>query len=109
MDPTTRDRYAARAEVLKALGHPARLAMVDELARGERCVRDLEALVGLDISTVSKHLSVLRAAGIVVGEKRGAQVFYRLAMACVTGFFGCVDEVLAGRRDGLVQLAEGPR
>ena len=66
MDPTTRSRFSARAAVLKALAHPARLCMVDELSRGERCVGDLESLVGLDISTVSKHLSVLRGAGISV-------------------------------------------
>ena len=106
MDAPTLDRFTARAAVLKALAHPARLYMVDELSRGERCVRDLEALVGSDISTVSKHLSVLRAAGIVASEKRGVQVFYRLAMTCVTGFFGCVEEVLEGRRDDLVQLTE---
>ncbi|RKZ17572.1 hypothetical protein DRQ50_04845, partial [bacterium] len=62
-----------------------------------------------DISTVSKHLSVLRSAGIVGSEKRGAQVFYHLTMTCVTGFFGCVEEVLAGRRDDLVQLTETER
>lgn len=106
MDPATHQQFTARAHVLKALAHPARLFMVDELSRGERCVGDLEALVGSDISTVSKHLTVLKQAGIVTCEKRGAQVFYRLAMTCVTGFFGCVEEVLTGRRDDLIQLTE---
>ncbi|MBU4193351.1 MAG: metalloregulator ArsR/SmtB family transcription factor [Pseudodesulfovibrio sp.] len=82
---------------MKALGHPSRLMIVDELSRGERCVCDLTALVGHDMSTVSKHLSVLREAGIVVDDKRGLQVFYRLKVPCVLNFFKCVDAVLAAK------------
>ncbi|MUM77459.1 metalloregulator ArsR/SmtB family transcription factor [Pseudodesulfovibrio sp. F-1] len=79
---------------MKALGHPSRLRIVEELSRGERCVCDLTQLIGHDISTVSKHLSVLRKAGIVVDDKRGLQVFYRLKVPCVLNFFNCVDAVL---------------
>jgi ArsR family transcriptional regulator len=46
------------------------------------------------MSTVSKHLSVLRAAGVVEDERRGSQIWYRLRMRCVTGFFGCVESEL---------------
>jgi ArsR family transcriptional regulator len=53
--------------------------------------------VGADISTVSKHLSLLKSAGIVDDEKRGLQVYYRLRMPCVTRFFDCVSEVLSGK------------
>jgi ArsR family transcriptional regulator len=90
----TVEHYRRRAGVMKALGHPSRLMMVDELSRGERCVCDLTALVGHDMSTVSKHLAVLRKAGIVVDDKRGLQVFYRLKVPCVLNFFTCVDAVL---------------
>jgi len=86
--------YEAKAAVIKALGHPSRLMMVDELAKGERCVCDLRAIVGSDMSTVSKHLSVLKAAGIVEDDKRGLQVFYRLRVPCILSFFGCVEAVL---------------
>ena len=54
----------ARAEIFKALGHPARLTMVTALGTEERCVCDLQELVGSDMSTVSKHLAVLRAVGV---------------------------------------------
>lgn len=91
----TVDDYRRRARVMKALGHPSRLMMVDELSRGERCVCDLTALVGHDMSTVSKHLAVLRRAGIVEDDRRGLQVFYRLKVPCVLNFFTCVDAVLA--------------
>lgn len=90
----TVEDYRRKAKVMKALGHPSRLMIVDELSRGERCVCDLTALVGHDMSTVSKHLSVLREAGIVVDDKRGLQVFYRLKVPCVLNFFKCVDAVL---------------
>ena len=87
-------RFEARARVAKALGHPARLVMLDELSRGERCVCELRALVGCDMSTVSRHLAVLRAAGIVGDQKRGNQVFYRLLCPCIPRFLACIDSVL---------------
>lgn len=93
--PSPRD-FTARAQVMKALGHASRLMIVDELSRGERCVCDLRDLVGHDISTVSKHLAILKGAGIVVDEKRGKQVYYRLKVPCVLNFFNCLESVLAG-------------
>lgn len=84
----------ARVRVLKALAHPTRLFMVEELEKGERCVCDLTDMVGVDISTISKHLSVLKNAGVVVDDKRGNQVFYRLRVPCILNFFGCVESVL---------------
>ena len=84
----------ARARVMKALAHPTRLFMVDELSRGERCVCELTDMVGADVSTVSKHLAVLKRAGIVIDERRGQQVFYRLRVPCILNFFGCVEAVL---------------
>ena len=94
MDPQDSARLKARARILKALAHPSRLFIVEELARGERCVCELTEMVGADISTVSKHLSLLRSAGIVEDDKRGSQVFYRLRTPCVLNFFGCVEAVL---------------
>ncbi|MEW5700740.1 MAG: metalloregulator ArsR/SmtB family transcription factor [Candidatus Zixiibacteriota bacterium] len=92
--PKTASQYAARARVIKAMAHPSRLLIIDELNRGERCVCELTDLVGDDTSTVSKHLSVLKNAGIVGDERRGAMVFYRLRVPCILNFFGCVERVL---------------
>lgn len=89
----TRTHYEAKARVMKALAHPTRLFIVDELARGERCVCELRDMVGADISTVSKHLTLLKTAGLVSDDKRGQQVFYRLKTPCVLGFFDCVQQV----------------
>jgi ArsR family transcriptional regulator len=94
MNKKTKARYEARARIIKAMAHPTRLFIIDELSRGERCVNDLTRLIAADVSTVSKHLSVLKNAGIVYDEKRGAQVFYRLRVSCVTEFFSCIESVL---------------
>jgi ArsR family transcriptional regulator len=91
MKSSIKTDYLERSKILKALAHPVRLFIVDELSREERCVCDLRDLVELDISTVSKHLSVLRNAGIVEDNKRGLQVFYKLKRSCVTRFFTCLE------------------
>ncbi len=89
----------ARAEIFKALGHPSRLTMIVALSKGSLCVCDLQKLVGLDISTVSKHLAVLRSAGLIENEKRGKHVFYSLRFPCIQGFLDCVDAELKKVRE----------
>jgi len=86
--------YEAKAAVLKALAHPTRLWMVEQLAGGEQCVCTFVAAREFDFSTISKHLAVLKQAGIVEDTKRGKQVFYRLKVPCVLHFMGCVEAVL---------------
>jgi len=103
MDAQTQARFEARARIVKAMAHPTRLFMVDELAKGERCVRELTELVGADMSTVSKHLSILKAAGILDDKRRGSQVFYTLRCPCVLHFFQCVETVM--KRNAEAQLA----
>lgn len=98
MNPATAARLAAHAAVFKALAHPTRLFIVEQLAEAEACVADLTGKVGIDVSTMSKHLSVLKNAGIVADKKRGLQVFYRLLTPCVLSIFSCCEGVLSSRR-----------
>jgi ArsR family transcriptional regulator len=93
MTAAAQTRYKHQARIIKALAHPTRLFIVDELSRGERCVCELTEMIGVEMPTVSRHLSVLRNAGIVEDEKRGSQVFYRLRVPCVLNFFKCVEAV----------------
>jgi DNA-binding transcriptional ArsR family regulator len=93
MTAATRAKYKAKAEIIKALAHPSRLFIVDELSRGERCVCELTDMIGVEMPTVSRHLSQLKNAGILEDEKRGSQVFYRLRIPCVLNFFKCVQAV----------------
>ncbi len=86
--------YEAKAKVLKALAHPTRLWMAEQLGNGERCVCEFADAVDADFSTISKHLAVLKQAGIVEDDKRGKQVFYRLKVPCVLKFMNCVEAVI---------------
>lgn len=90
----TAKQFEERAKVMKAMAHPSRLMMIDELSRGERCVCDLRELIGHDMSTVSKHLTVLKKAGIVEDERRGKNMYYRLKVPCILNFFQCVESVI---------------
>jgi len=94
LDKKKKDYLEARAKVLKAMAHPSRLFIIEELEKGERCVCELTEMIGADVSTISKHLSVLKQVGIVSDDKRGNQVFYRLQVPCILNFFGCVESVL---------------
>lgn len=64
---------------LKALAQDTRYELVRHLAQGERCVCDLEALLGLPQSKVSYHLSLLKEAGLVTAEQRGKNMYYTLS------------------------------
>lgn len=97
MNATDRARLERRAEVIKALAHPSRIFIAEILAQGERCVCELTDSVGADISTVSKHLSLMKAAGLVEVEKRGQNAYYRLACPCLEDFLACVDTIQRDR------------
>jgi len=67
------------ADAFKALGHPLRVKIVDMLASGEKCVCELFEALSVSQPSVSQHLNVMRVAGVVRCQKRGANVYYRLA------------------------------
>ncbi len=98
--------YEIRAKIIKAMAHPSRLMMIDALAKSEMCVCELTRLVGVDISTVSKHLSLMKDSGLVVDRKVGQQVFYRLRVPCITNFFSCVEAVLSSTSEEFKELVE---
>ena len=97
------DRSAVRrqAEVLKALAHESRLLMIHRLGEGDctpgELTCELQELVGSDMSTVSKHLSLLKLHGIVIDRREGGQVFYSLRTPCVLNFFSCATQVIQER------------
>lgn len=86
--------YEAYARIAKALAHPSRLLMLDALKEQELCVCELTDLVGADQSTVSKHLAILKDAGIIEHRRQGAMHFYRLRVQRLDRFFGCLESVL---------------
>ena len=98
-------RCSAQAEIMKALAHPTRVFIAQELGRGERCVCELTEMVGADMSTISKHLSIMKNAGIVESDKRGTSIFYTLKMTCVLNFFVCANQVLRERAQEQIHFA----
>ena len=85
--------YAAQAAVIKAMAHPTRLLILNSLKKKETCVCDLRDQVGDDISTVSKHLLVLKNAGLVAARREGNWLHYRLTCPCVLDFTDCIKGV----------------
>jgi ArsR family transcriptional regulator len=67
-----------KAEMFKALAHPARIRILELLRAGERTVSDLQGALEMESSTVSQQLALLRARDIVTGRKQGTSVFYRV-------------------------------
>ena len=94
MDEHTKAKFELRAQIVKAMAHPTRLFIVDELSRQERCVCELTDMIGADTSTVSKHLTILKNAGLVKDDKRGTSVYYQLRCPCILDFFGCIEAVI---------------
>jgi len=86
--------YEVRARVAKAMAHPSRLLILEALQEREWCVCELTELVGADQSTVSKHLAVLKHAGLVEDRKEGAMTYYRPRVRCLEGFWQCIESVL---------------
>ena len=80
-----------RSSIVKAMAHPTRLLVMESLMRGEQCVNDLTAMAGCDVTTLSKHLAVMKKAGLLVCEKRGLNVYYQIACPCFADFFRCID------------------
>ena len=94
MEPELRQRYQLRARIVKAMAHPTRLFIVEQLAKRPHSVCELTEMVGVDISTVSKHLAILRAVGIVQAERDATRIYYSLRCPCVLNFFECVEDVI---------------
>jgi ArsR family transcriptional regulator len=89
-----KQRSEGRAAILKALAHPSRLLIVEKLSEKSYCVCELTAMVGADTSTVSKHLSILRNAGLISDRKEGTSVYYSLEAPCLLRLLACVESVI---------------
>jgi len=87
--------YAAKAELFRALGHPARIRILELLVDGEKPVSDLLAEIGLEPSTLSQHLAVVKRIGLVESSRKGNAVTYRLTDASVEQFLDAARTVLA--------------
>lgn len=81
---------ATAAEVIKCMGHPLRLRLLEALEDGERSVSELRAHSGASQSAVSQQLAILKAKGIVECRREGTHVLYRVTEPKVTSILGCI-------------------
>lgn len=91
MTQQEKQRFDYLSQLFKALSHPARLWVIESLYAGERCVHELVEGLGLDFSTVSRHLSILKQAGMITDEKRGKNVYYRIKADCLQSLIQCLE------------------
>lgn len=86
--------YEKQAELFKALAHPLRMAIVDFLKDGEKCVCEIVEQIAGERSNISKHLALMVSAGVLESRKEGLRVYYKLKRECVLSFLGCVNECI---------------
>jgi ArsR family transcriptional regulator len=86
--------FERQAEIAKAVAHPLRIAVIDFLKDGERCVCEIAERVGSERSNVSRHLAVMVHAGVLTCRKDGLKVFYNLKTPCIAQCLSCITRVV---------------
>ena len=94
LDRQTKALYRRKADIIKAVAHPLRVAVVDFLKDGEKCVCEIAAHLGAERSNVSRHLAVMLKAGVLSSRKDGLMVFYELRTPCILNFLNCATQTL---------------
>ena len=87
------ERLSFQTEIFKALAHPTRIFIVEQLLNHEYCVNELTKMIGVEMPTISKHLSVLRNVGIITSRKENNNVFYRIKQKCVQDTLVCANKM----------------
>ena len=98
------DEAKLKAEILKALAHPVRLKIVDELSRGDKCACEMIKIAGVDVSVLSRHMAQLKNTGIVSEQKKGVRVYYHIACPCILQALECTVGVLKSRADKIKKM-----
>lgn len=89
-DSIEHDVLAKAAEVIKCLGHPLRLRLLEALEQGEKTVSELQDYAGATQAAVSQQLATLRARSIVDNRRDGTSVFYHIIEPKVTAILACI-------------------
>lgn len=94
MNADQKQLYRLKADLIAAMGHPIRLAVLEFLRDGEQCVCDITAHVEAERSNVSRHLAVMLKAGLLEYRKDGLKMMYSLRTPCILKFLSCVTDAL---------------
>jgi len=93
MDRNVNNQYSWEAEFFKTLSHPTRIFILYSVKYEQYTVTELAEKAGIDISTMSKHLDLLKRQKIIVGEKNKNNVYYKINIPCVFNFLDCARVV----------------
>ncbi|MEI8194489.1 MAG: metalloregulator ArsR/SmtB family transcription factor [Phycisphaerae bacterium] len=104
IDRETKALYARKAEIIKAVAHPLRVAVVDFLKDGEKCVCEIAEHIGSERSNVSRHLAVMLKAGVLKCRKDGLMVYYELQTPCILNFLNCATQALKHKHNEDVKV-----
>ena len=94
-----RPLYVAKAQLFQSLSHPVRIRVLELLVDGEKPVSELRDGVGVEASSLSQHLTVLKQSGLVTSRRRGNQVSYRITDDSVADFLAAARRVMAATMD----------
>ncbi|TKG96855.1 ArsR family transcriptional regulator [Puteibacter caeruleilacunae] len=97
MNKEIEKEFLEKAEIFKALSHPTRLFIIHAVKDESMSVKELTELVGVDISTMSKHLDILKRNRIIEGQKVKNFIYYKLAIPCVLEFMNCAVKIINKR------------
>lgn len=98
--------YSSQADILKALGQPTRLKIIDFLRDGERCVCEIFPAIGEEQSNTSRHLSTLQAAGILTRRKDGLKIYYAIKHPEVLAIIDLARQIMVQEITGRHQLLQ---
>lgn len=100
------DRTHFRAEILKALGQPTRLKIIDFLRNGERCVCEIFPAIKEEQSNTSRHLNLMVSSGLLVRRKEGVKIFYAVKHLEIFNIIDLATKVACQEVDHRVRLME---
>jgi DNA-binding transcriptional ArsR family regulator len=99
--------YVLKAEFFRALGHPARVRILELISDQERAVGELQSALGLDSGGTSQHLAALRRQGLVETRRQGTTIFYKLKDPRVADLLKVAREILTANLRETTQLLDG--
>ncbi len=95
------DYYQMRAQIAKALANPVRLRILDILKERKLSVNEIAQAINFDQSTISKHLSILKQAGLLNVEIKGNKRYYFITCDCMENLFSCFEKVMERNLENL--------
>lgn len=95
-----------KADILKALAHPVRITIFEAVASGEKTVGELVAILGEKEANTSRHLAVMRGAGLVSARKQGLNVYYSVKMECMVSTLKCLSDGVCAIADEHGRMAK---